>query len=98
MQNRVTTGKELRTLIHEIGHIYKAPDHYNETGKCSITELLKLDENQREKRFGTADIGEYSDNCIFGLNNGSVNVYDHDSVMCDACYSIVNFNAGRYDE
>lgn len=95
VQNRDTTGKELRTLIHEIGHIYKAPDHYDkytesETDNKKTTQYLNAN---KETLFDFSIAGSFDNDCIFGRNSGLVDVGNHKTVMCDGCHAVVTHYA-----
>ena len=63
----------VKTLIHEIGHIFGAIDHYGGLYKDSrsTSQMRKLDKH-------------YNENCIYGENKEQPDVLD-DFLMCEAC-------------
>ena len=68
-----TSDSEKRTIIHEIGHWYGAPDHYDIGDIPSTTEIQQQTGDSR-----------FNSNCIYGENKSSQNVVDN-LIICDGC-------------
>ena len=93
MQNRTTTGAELRTLIHEIGHVFGAKDHYY-TGE-------KIDPQNNKHSTHTimaANSGLiFSEYCMYGEERGS-NMVKDGMILCPGCKHFIQAGSDRFDE
>ena len=74
-----------KTLIHEFGHFFGAPDHYDIGDVPSTGELNAETE-------GSA----YSSNCIYGENKENADVLDN-LTICDGCRAEIQKNIDRYN-
>ena len=73
---------EFKTVIHELGHFFGAPDHYDQNGFPSTGEVnTKGDEHYIE---GV----EYNGYCIYGENKTSAE--NGGNVMCAGCTYRIN--------
>lgn len=79
------SNDETRTLIHEFGHFYGAPDHYAIGGAKSTQEMI-----------ADTGIAGFSEDCIYGENKSADNVLS-DYIICDGCKSYIAANAWRYN-
>lgn len=75
---------EIKTLVHEFGHFYGAPDHYGGNG-LTTAEM-------------NAQVGGslYSSDCLYGENRNSLEVLN-ELTICEGCRSTIKPNASRYD-
>ncbi len=72
------------TTFHEIGHWFRAPDHYDIAGQKSTADLNEM--------YGT---NSFNSNCVYGENKDNYRTgtnYD----ICDGCRSIIQQNASRF--
>ena len=76
---------EQRTAVHEFGHLYGAPDHYN-IGKIPSTS----DKNNE------VEGAPFSSYCIYGEEKSDVNVTNNLSI-CDGCRAAIESNKNEYD-
>ena len=74
-----------KTLIHEFGHFFGAPDHYNIGDVPSTGELNAETEESA-----------YSSNCIYGENKEDAGVLDN-LTICDGCRAEIQKNIDRYN-
>lgn len=68
---------ETETTVHEIGHLFGAPDHYG-SGRPTSQSLNT-----------TYDTNIFSGNCIFGENKDDIDVMQN-LVICDGCRAVIN--------
>ena len=71
--NFTSSDDEKRTIIHEIGHWYGAPDHYGIGDISSTTEIQQRNGDYR-----------FSENCIYGENKSYPFVVDN-LIICNGC-------------
>ena len=82
---------KLLVLIHEIGHLFDAPDHYGEVGAYD-TKIMNDNVNNSDHKayipnlpMGSKPYNEY---CIYGENKNTVSTL----TICDGCtYKIRNY-------
>ena len=74
---------ETKTMIHEFGHLYGAPDHYG--GSTLSTAQIK-DE--------TGD-NRFSEYCIYGEERNEAIVLDN-LLICDGCKARIDSNRNRF--
>ena len=81
--NFTSTADELRTIIHEFGHFFDAPDHYGSwDGAVPSTE--EMDDEAFDRR------------CIYGEDKESDDVTNQ-LTICDGCRMIIADNVNRYN-
>ena len=73
-----------KTLIHELGHFYGAPDHYDIGGEPSTDELNAQNGGNKFNR-----------NCIYGENKEDSLVLDNFTI-CAGCKEIIRSNQQNY--
>lgn len=81
--NFVSLESELKTIVHEFGHLYFAPDHYG--GSVQSTNDLNDSLN--------TDL--FSINCIYGENKDTDYVITN-MIICDGCKAYILANADRF--
>ena len=81
--NHISVDDEIKTTVHEFGHMYGAIDHYGE-GTSSTDEIIEK----------TGNMG-YSRYCIYGEEKSNVNVLA-DLTICDGCRDIIISNLRSY--
>jgi len=72
VENFNGTDSELKTAIHELGHLFGANDHYG-VG-CPSTEYMR----------DTTGNNNYDELCIYGESHGQL-VVGQDQLICDGC-------------
>ena len=77
-------ASEIKTFVHEFGHLYGAPDHYGISAP-STTEMNT--EN------GTQDFDEY---CIYGEKKDFSSVVSN-LTLCDGCRKYIESNRNKYN-
>ena len=84
IMNFASDESSVKTLIHEFGHFFGAPDHYDTGAAPSTTEK-------------NAEIGEelYSRDCIYGENKEDEHVLNN-LIICDGCRAEIQENINRY--
>ena len=87
----IVGNDSLSTLIHEIGHILNAPDHYNDNGTPSTNELNNIEDHNHDA-YIDIELGiEYNEYCIYGEDHAA----DTTLTMCEGCkYQINKFLNG----
>lgn len=86
--HRYVVESSVKTLIHEIGHIFGAKDHYGGL----------FNDSHSTSQMHIYDKGYYfyyNENCIYGENKEESNVL-HDFMMCEACRRNVQDGIERY--
>ena len=85
VMNFSSSASELKTLVHEINHLYGVLDHYAIDDVPSTQEIM----NQ------TGNNG-YNRACIHGEDKENLGVLSN-LTICDGCKSILQTNRTRYD-
>jgi len=85
VMNFSSLESELKTLVHEIDHIYGVMDHYD-WGDAPTTEEIKNE---------TGNYG-YDRNCIHGENKNTTNVMNN-LIICQGCKDIIEANKKAFD-
>lgn len=83
VMNFDTAASETKTLVHEFGHLYMAPDHYG--GSVPTTEEI-IEQ--------TGNTG-FSKNCIYGENKNTTSVINN-LTICDGCAAVILANRNKY--
>ena len=79
-----STESEMKTIAHEIGHWYGAPDHYNIGDVPSTAEL-------------SASLGyNFNSKCIYGEDKENSSVINN-LVICEGCRTYIEANRGKFD-
>lgn len=78
-------ASEIKTMVHEFGHLYGAPDHYNIGDVQSTEEIVKK----------TGNYG-FNENCIYGENKEHAAVLSN-LTICDGCRSVIQQNSNDYN-
>jgi len=94
VQNRTTTGAELRTLIHELGHVFEAKDHYYSE------EVATKDPNDNLHSTDTLkamypDL-TFSSDCLYGENRNT-SIVQNNMTMCSGCKHFIKEHAGMFN-
>ena len=76
--------QETKTLLHEFGHLYGAPDHYDGTSCLSTDEMNAL--------YGKI----FSKDCIYGENRSTQEVLN-DYTICQGCREWILENQNKYN-
>ena len=82
--NRDGEKQELKTLIHEFGHIFDAPDHYYSEEEIDIGE----------EKYSTTTIRvayedeTFSESCIYGENKDD-NIVVNQLLICSGCKTVM---------
>ena len=76
--------QETKTLLHEFGHLYGAPDHYDGTSCLSTDEM--------NERYGEI----FSKDCIYGENRSTQEVLN-DYTICQGCREWILENQNKYN-
>ena len=77
-----------RTFVHEIGHLFGAPDHYGDgTGSAMTTE-------QVNSEYGT---NIFNDRCIYGLKRFEADVVNN-LIMCPGCEKQIKNNSNKFHD
>ena len=84
MCNNESAQSELRTTIHEFGHLFMAPDHYG--NGCMSTDEI----NYEHPGYG------FSETCIYGENRRQPNVTNN-LIICEGCKRFIRENSGLYN-
>lgn len=82
-------SKKILTLVHEIGHIFGAPDHYDLI--ADGYDDLNYTTEEASNELGAA----FNDNCIYGQNRMEVG---DDLTICAGCQEQIRKNANKYFE
>ncbi len=82
ISNFISDLSETKTLFHETGHLFGAPDHYGTDCRTTCQMNASIDGQSRPK---------YSNNCIYGENKEDYDVA-HNLIICPGCmYDIIQF-------
>ena len=76
---------EIKTMVHEFGHLYDAPDHYG-IGDVPTTTQYKIQ---------TGDY-RFNENCIYGDNKEDESVLSN-LTICDGCRAVIEQNSKNYN-
>ena len=71
---------ETKTTVHEFGHLFGAPDHYDADGQNSTGYLNSLYSDRK-----------FSDSCIYGAYKDSDNVMNN-LIICEGCRKTIAEN------
>ncbi len=83
--NGLTAEKIQKTVAHEIGHLFAAPDHYGTNGIVSTAQKIKETGNPG---FNVA--------CIYGEDKDKSYVYSNITI-CDGCKAEIEAHASLYN-
>lgn len=75
---------ELRTMVHEFGHLYHARDHYGR-GQLTTEQIIAQTGDTR-----------YNSNCIYGENKESSSVTEK-MIICEGCRATIEAYRDEYD-
>ena len=81
-----STGFDSLVLIHELGHMYEAPDHYG-NGSNGIKTIADLN-----AEYNTSD---FNDTCIYGRKRYTENVINS-LTICEGCRKQIQQNSNRF--
>ena len=84
IMNFSTKAQEIKTLVHEFGHLYGAIDHYGYSGAVSTNDMNS-----------GLDVKIYSEDCIYGENKDDVNICNS-LMICDGCRITITENKYKY--
>ena len=82
--NFTGSAAELKTTVHEFGHIYGAPDHYGGS-QLSTQEIIELTGDSR-----------FSQYCIYGEQKDSDGIVDKVTI-CAGCRAVIESNRNMYN-
>jgi hypothetical protein len=82
--NTSSEASEQKTMVHEFGHLYGAPDHYG-ISQPSTNDIIASTGNPN-----------FSENCIYGENKSNTDIME-DLTICAGCRSIIEENLDWYD-
>lgn len=77
-----TAQNETKTMLHEFGHLFGAPDHYG--GSQPSTDDLKLEDER------------FSSYCIYGEDRNSTEVLQN-LTICEGCKARIEQNKDTFD-
>ncbi|MBE6672344.1 MAG: DNRLRE domain-containing protein [Ruminococcaceae bacterium] len=81
---------ECSTVIHELGHLYGTPDHYEVNGHYTTDEV-----NTEGNDYYISE-GMYNEYCIYGENKTSAE--ENGDVMCAGCQYWLTVNRAKFDD
>ncbi|MBQ7355732.1 MAG: RICIN domain-containing protein [Clostridia bacterium] len=81
--NFISLESELKTIVHEFGHLYFAPDHYG--GSTQTTAEIKISSGD----------SRYSENCIYGENKDEPDIIEN-LTICEGCKAQIAANFARF--
>ena len=77
---------EIRTVVHEFGHLYNAPDHYR-NGQPSTWDMNNTP--------GTG-CGQFNANCIYGENRSYPEI-SNNLIICEGCKARIREKLDRFN-
>ena len=81
--------KERMTVIHEFGHLYEAPDHYD------FNNIYPNIPSSQELRADTGD-NRFNERCMYGESNNTT-VIQEGLVICEGCKARILDNRDNYN-
>lgn len=84
IMNFNSEASEQKTVVHEFGHLFDAPDHYG-IGNIPTTQ---------EQKNKTGD-NRYNRQCIYGEDKDSSYVQEN-LIICDGCKAVIQANANKF--
>ena len=75
---------EIKTIIHEFGHLYSAPDHYGGIAESTLDIIARTGDSRFNK------------SCIYGEDKEEEYVLANFTI-CEGCKAIISSNAERYN-
>ncbi len=83
--NFESIASEIKTMIHELGHMYGAPDHYN-IGDAPSTQEIRDERND----------DRFNENCIYGEDKEKLYVLNS-LTICDGCKVVIESNRNKFN-
>ena len=83
--NFSSVANEAKTLIHEFGHLYNAPDHSGLGDTPTTAEIIQL----------TGNTG-FNQSCIYGEDKDVESVINN-LTICDGCRSFIESNVNNFN-
>ena len=85
VMNFNSANDEIKTMIHEFGHFYGAPDHYGIGSAPTTQEQINITGDNR-----------FSQYCIYGEEKSNSNVVEN-LIICNGCKAIITANRNRFN-
>ena len=81
--NYSSEQSQIKTVMHEIGHMFYMPDHYG--GSTKTTSQMNIENN--------TDV--FKEACIFGEKRNDQQVLENYTI-CEGCLSFLQKNINRF--
>ncbi len=85
VMNFNSANDETKTMVHEFGHLYDAPDHYGIGSVPTTQEKIDITGDNR-----------FSEYCIYGEEKSNSDVVEN-LIICNGCKAIITANRNRFN-